>query len=90
MRSNIVPPSIAGFTIKDLCRRWRCGSEKIRKFLRNGELRGINLASNLAGKPQFRITAESVREFEERRSTVPPPKPARRRKQKESIDFFPN
>jgi hypothetical protein len=82
-------PSEAGFRVADLCRRWKVGPDKIRGFLRRGELIGVNLASNLSGKPQWRITPESVEEFEERRSSKPLPKPIRRRRAQAAIDFFP-
>jgi hypothetical protein len=82
---------IAGFTIADLRRRWRCGAEKIKGFLHRGELIGINIASNLCGRPQYRITAESVRAFEQRRSTAPPPKPPKRRIKKTNfVDYYPD
>jgi hypothetical protein len=91
-----MPPANAvasrdGYTVADLCRRWKVGADKIRGFLRRGELIGINVATNLVGKPQWRITPESVEQFERRRTSASPPKPARRRKQPAGfIDFFPD
>jgi hypothetical protein len=82
------PPQ--GYTVADLCRRWRIGPDKIRGFLRRGELVGINVASNLSAKPQWRITAESVEQFEKRRTSAPPPKPQRRRRTSALIDYFPD
>jgi hypothetical protein len=41
---------------------------------------GVNIATNLCGRPQWRITPESVELFERRRSSAPPPKPQRRRR----------
>jgi hypothetical protein len=79
----------SGFTVADLCRRWRVGPDKIHGFLRRGELLGVNLASSLSAKPQWRITPESVREFETRRTSKPQPKPAPRRKRQPVIDYFP-
>jgi hypothetical protein len=78
----------AGFSIADLCRRWKVGAEKVHGFLRRGELVGVNLASHLSAKPMWRITAESVREFEQRRSSQPLPKPQRRRRKCPAIDYF--
>jgi hypothetical protein len=81
---------LSGYTVADLCRRWRCGAEKVRGFLDRGELVGINIATNLCGRPQWRITAESVEKFERRRSSAPPPKPPRRRKKIDEIDYYPD
>jgi hypothetical protein len=83
-------PPPAGYTVVDLCRRWRVGEDKVRGFLRRGELVGVNLAASLAGKPQWRITAESVKAFEERRTSVPPPRPARRRKRTTAVGYYPD
>jgi hypothetical protein len=84
------PLPATGFTIRDLCRRWKVGGDKIRGFLRRGELVGVNVATSRAGKPQWRITASSVERFESRRSSAPLPKPARRRKARELVDYFPD
>jgi hypothetical protein len=85
------PLSITGFTIRDLARRWRIGGDKIRSFLRRGELVGVNVATNVSGRPQWRITAESVERFEQRRSSAPPPRPARRRKLRTGfVDYYPD
>jgi hypothetical protein len=79
-----------GFTVADLCRRWRIGPDKIHGFIRRGELLAVNVATNLSGRPQWRITPESVARFEQRRSSVPPPKPQRRKKQPALVDYFPD
>jgi hypothetical protein len=88
-----VPPADTpqpGFSVADLCRRWKVGPDKIRAFLARGELVGVNLASRLSGRPQWRITADSVERFERRRTSAPPPKPQRRRRLPEVIDFYPD
>jgi hypothetical protein len=79
----------AGLSVADLCRRWKVGPDKIHGFLRRGELIGVNLASSLSAKPQWRITPESVEEFERRRSSKPLPKPTPRRRSHAAIDYFP-
>jgi hypothetical protein len=78
-----------GFTVADLCSRWRIGAAKVRGFLRRGELVGINLATNVSAKPQWRITRESVEAFEQRRTSAPPPKLPRRRKP-QIVDYYPD
>jgi hypothetical protein len=87
-----VPDSIrSGFSVADLCRRWKVGPDKIRMFLRRGDLVGVNVATSLCAKPQWRITAESVEAFERQRSSVPPPPPpARRKRQTGQIDYYPD
>jgi hypothetical protein len=88
MREVAPPP--AGFTVADLARRWRIGEDKVRAFLRRGELAGVNVAANLAAKPQWRVTVDSVEKFEQRRSSAPPPPRARRRRRAEATDYYPH
>ena len=79
-----------GYRVEDLCQRWKIGADKIRAFLRRGELLAVNVAANLSGRPQWRITPESVEAFEQRRSSAPPPKPPRRKRgQKGVVDYYP-
>jgi hypothetical protein len=86
----VTDTAVSGYTVADLCRRWRVGETKIHGFLRRGELIGINVATCLSARPQWRITAESVEQFERRRSSAPPPKPPRRRRQSAEIDYYPD
>jgi hypothetical protein len=82
--------SLPGFSVSDLCRRWKIGGDKVRAFLRKGELIGVNVAANLSGKPQWRVTPESVEGFERRRSSAPALKPTRTRRRSEAVDFYPD
>src|SRR5262249_45898649 len=75
----------AGYSGAALCRRWKVGPDKVRAFLRRGELVGVNVAANLSGKPQWRVSPEEVERFERRRSSAPPPKPPRRRRTPQMI-----
>jgi Helix-turn-helix domain len=91
--SLLVPDAVvaaAGYTVADLCRRWRVGEDKVRTFLRRGELVGVNVAAALSGRPQWRITPESVEQFERRRSSAPPPKAPRSRKRNDQVDYYPD
>src|SRR5262249_52146932 len=89
-RSQNGAAALHGYTVADLSKRWRIGEDKVRIFLRKGELVGVNLATNLSGRPQWRITPESVEQFERRRSSAPPPRPPRRRTQPSVTDFSPD
>jgi hypothetical protein len=80
---------LQGFSVADLSRRWKVGSDKIHGFLRRGELIGVNVATNLSARPQWRITPESVELFEKRRSSAPPPKAPRRRRDRVPVDYYP-
>jgi hypothetical protein len=77
------------YSVTDLCRRWKIGSDKIHAFIRKGELVAINVAASLSGRPQWRISPEAVELFERRRSSTPPAKPQRRRRQSQALDYYP-
>ncbi len=96
MRTDTAPEADAptvmgrGYSVKDLAWRWRVGEDKVRGLLGRGELVGVNMATNLTGRPQWRIAPEAVAAFEARRTSAPPPpKPARRRAG-QGVDFFPD
>jgi hypothetical protein len=78
-----------GFTVADLARRWRVSPDKVRAWIQAGELRAINTAGVLCGRPRWVISADSLAAFEHRRAGGPPPKPARRRKRTVLVDYYP-
>jgi hypothetical protein len=90
MGCAVTDTSLQGYSVADLCRRWKVGEDKIRAFLRRGELVGVNLATNLSGRPQWRITRESVELFERRRSSTPPAKQPRRQRRQLQTDYYPD
>jgi hypothetical protein len=88
-----MPPDATqrGYSVPDLAMRWKVSEEKIRGWLARGELVAVNVASNLASKPQWRVLHLSVERFEQRRSSAPPPKPVRRRRRTLAVvDYFPD
>jgi hypothetical protein len=86
----VIESSAHGFSVADLCRRWKVGADKIHGFVRRGELLAVNVATNLSGRPQWRVTSRSVELFEKKRSSAPMPKPARRRTPKCTKDWYPD
>ncbi len=80
----------AGLTVAELARRLRVGEDKIRGWIRRGELRAINVAMSPCGKPRWVVSPESLAEFERRRTSSPPPPPKRRRKKTTEIDYYPD
>jgi hypothetical protein len=64
--------------------------DKVRAWINRGELRAINTAAVLCGKPRWVITVEALAEFEKRRAGGPPPKLPRRRRRGAQIDFYPD
>jgi excisionase family DNA binding protein len=82
------PSAPAGLTVADVAKRYRVGEDKVRRWIANGSLRAVNVASTLCGKPRWTILPEALAEFERQRAGGPPPRPPRRRR-KPVIDYFP-
>jgi hypothetical protein len=80
----------AGLTVREAAARYRVSPDKVRGWIRSGELAALNTASVLCGKPRFVITPEALREFERRRAGGAPPKPQRRRRRQAQTDFYPD
>ncbi len=75
-------------TVSEVARRYRVGEDKVRTWIRRGDLRAINTADVACGKPRYVVPPEALDEFERRRSAASPPKP-KRQKRSQEIDYFP-
>jgi hypothetical protein len=84
-----VPPR-NGYSVADLCARWKIGADKINGFINRGELVAVNVATHTSARPQWRVTPEEVARFEAKRTSAPTPKPTRRRRPSGQKDFFPD
>ena len=74
---------------RDVAGRYRVGVAKVHGWIKRGELRAVNVASDLNKRPQWAITAEAMAEFETRRASQPTPKTPQRRKSKNNVkDYF--
>jgi hypothetical protein len=81
-RQKISPPELAA--------RWGVDAHKVLCWIRSGELKAVNLATTLAGRPRYAIDEREIELFELRRSTTgPAPAPRRRRaRDLQIIEFF--
>lgn len=80
----------AGLTVRDVARRLRVGEDKVRTWIRNGEIRAINTARSLCARPRWVVPREALERFEQRRAGVPPPTPPRRRRRPATTDYYPD
>lgn len=79
-----------GYSIADLCARWKCGPTKVLGFIDRGELVAVNIATHTSGRPQYRVMPEELAKFENRRTSAPLPKPTRRKRQAGLEDYYPD
>jgi hypothetical protein len=74
-----------------VARRYRVGEDKVRGWIRSGELRAVNTAAALCGRPRWVVPVEALAEFEKGRRGGPAPKAQRRRRRRpQEIDFYPD
>jgi excisionase family DNA binding protein len=87
-----VPPSSAfrkWSTPPQVAEELGVNADKVVAWIKSGELRAINVAARLGGRPRFRISEADLLAFQERRSAVPiAPRPKRQKKQDGIIEFF--
>ena len=79
------------FTVPVLAKMWGVSPSKITAFVRSGELRAINLATKLGGRPRYRIDRADIEAFERARQVVPDggkSAPRRRRRIQPGITKF--
>jgi transposase len=85
------PTAPSGLTVADVARRYRVSPDKVRQWIKRGELSAINAATALCGKPRWVVPPESLVQFERRRrSEQPAPHTRRRRKRTGEVDYYPD
>jgi excisionase family DNA binding protein len=90
MPSNSVVP-LRGYTVTDTAKLLRVSEDKIRSWIRSGELSAVNTAGPRTRKPRFVILPHAIEQFASARSAAESPKtPYRRRRTDEETDYFPD
>ena len=80
-RQYLTPPQLA--------ERWGVSPEKVYAFIRSGELRAINLATQRGGRPRYAISYEDAEAFERSREVVAAPSsPPVKRRSKSTKNYF--
>ncbi len=75
-------------TPPELAAEWGVEHAKVLAWIRSGELRAVNLATNPRGRPRWHIDRAEVRAFEQRRAAVVKPPPEQHRRKAESPDVI--
>jgi excisionase family DNA binding protein len=76
------------YGVKDLCKRFAVGEHTVLGWIRQGELKAVNVARGTDRRPHWRISQEALSAFEERRAAKPPVPRAPRRKRPEQVTEF--
>jgi hypothetical protein len=80
-----------GMTPRDVARRYRVSPDRVRAWIKSGQLGAINTAATRCGRPRFVVLPHHLEQFEKGRTVSPPPKPTpRRRRQANVFDYYPD
>jgi len=79
-----------GLTPNEVARVLRVSPDRVRSWIAGGQLGAINTASALCGTPRYVVLPQHLAEFELAHRAGPPPKPVRRRKRTDLVDYFPD
>jgi len=80
MPVKVTPPALA--------REYGVDVQKILAWIKRGELRAVNLATDPNGRPRYAIDRADILTFELSRQVQPPPPRVRRRRADPSITEF--
>jgi excisionase family DNA binding protein len=80
----------SGLTVRDVARRYRVSRSKVLTWIRKGELPAVNTAAALYGRPRWVVTTDGLAAFEGRRGGASTPRPQRRRRQRDLVDYSPD
>ena len=74
-------PDCRKMTPPQIARLWGIATEKVMAWIRSGELKAIDAATTLGGRPRFLVDIDDLAAFERSRATTPAPvaKPVRKR-----------
>ena len=77
------------YTPPQLAKLWGIKPGSVLGFIRSGELRAFDISSKPGvGRPRWKISLDSIIEFQNRRSLQKQSKPIRRRKRKTDDIFY--
>ncbi len=80
-----------GMTPRETARFLRVRLDRVRAWIRSGELGAVNMAESRVGKPRFVILPHHLAAWEvARRAAQPAPKKRQRQKQTVGTDYYPD
>jgi hypothetical protein len=93
-----IPPHLAptarGYTPNELARLLRVSPDRVRAWIKVGELAALDTARHRSGRPRYVILPVHLEEFERRRrAATTPTKPAARRRRRTAtaeVDYYPD
>ena len=87
MHNNL---SLRGYTTAEAAKLFRVSEDKVRAWIRSGELAAVNTAGPRSAKPRFVILPQALEQFTASRSPARPSKQAPRKRRTARKDYFPH
>lgn len=75
-------------TTQQVAKRYGIARTKVLGWIRCGELRAINVASNVASRPRWVVSPAELDRFELIRSSQPAPQPVRKQKNRVPRTYY--
>lgn len=70
---------LSTFAPRQIAERYGVDHGKVLRWIESGELKAVNVATRVGGRPRWRVSEESLAAFEQARTNATPAKQARRR-----------
>ena len=67
------------YNLAEISTRWGCCHSSVLSLVRSGELSAVDISTNPRGRSRYVVAAESLEDFETRRTITPPSAPTKRR-----------
>ena len=79
-----------GLKTAEVAKRYRVGLDKVRSWIKSGELQAIDTSPHRCGRPRFIILPDAIADFENRRAFIKPraERPKRRIQPKDIPEYF--
>jgi hypothetical protein len=79
-----------GLTPNEVARLLRVNSDRVRSWIKSGQLGAINTADTRCGKPRYVVLPHHLAVFERSHQAADPPRPPQRRKRTTLVDYYPD
>jgi hypothetical protein len=79
-----------GLTVRDVAKRYRVSPDKVRAWIKRGELVAVNTSAVLCARPRWVVMPGALTDFERKRNGGTPAPPPRRRLRPPTIDYYPD
>lgn len=77
------------YSVEDIRRRYSVSEGTVLTWIKNGELKAVDISRNPGGRPRWRITGNALIDFEKARTSgTPAPTPRKKRQPAGTIQFY--